>query len=75
MISVGAQVLNLFEFVPKVREFRELIKKLIGYETLVLPEEINDEDMRMVEKIHPVPLCCDSPNFEHAILYGIARVR
>ena len=68
-------MLNLFEFVPKVREFRKFTKKLIGHKTLVLTEEIKDEDMKMVEDIHPVPLCCDSPDSEHSILYGIARVR
>ena len=75
MIAVGAKVLNLLEFVPKIGILREFIKKLIGYRTAVLTNEIKDEGMRMVEKIYPVPLCCDSPDFEHAILYGIARVQ
>ncbi len=73
IIAVGVKTLNLLDFMPGMRENRGLVKKLVGYKTLVLTEEIKDEDIEMVENIQLVPLCCDSPHPGYTFLYGIAR--
>lgn len=75
VIALGARVLNLFKFMPIIEQFKELVKKLIGYKTFVLKRELADEDMRIVENIQIVPLDGNYPDFRHKILYVIARTR
>lgn len=72
---VGVKVLDLFDFILRTRKIKDFVKKLIGYETIVLPEEIKDEDIKIVEDIQFVSLCYDSPDFKHMFLYAIAHTR
>ena len=75
IIAVGVKILDLFDFMPGVRQIRGLLKKLLGFKTLVLPGEIKDEHMAMVEDVQLVPLDCNSPCFGYAFLYGVAYAR
>lgn len=74
-IAIGVKTLNLLGFIPGMPEIRRLLKKLVGYKSLVLTEEIREEDMRMVEHIQLVPLNGDSPCSGHTFLYSIAHTR
>lgn len=67
-LMVG-KALNLM---PKGREVKELLNKLILGKTLVLKEEIEDG---MMENFQLVPLPCHSPSFRYKVLYAIAHAR
>ncbi len=75
VIAVGVKILDLLDFMPGVRQIRGLLKKLLGFKTLVLPGEIKDEHMAMVEDVQLVPIDCNSPCLGYAFLYGVAYAR
>jgi len=55
--------------------FKEIFKKLIGYRTFILKKEIDDEDIKLLENIQLASIDCNSPDFKHLVLYGVARRR
>jgi len=75
IIAMGVKTLDLFDFLPGMRVVRGLLKKLIGHKTLVLPQEITEEDTRRVEDIQLVSLRCDSPCPDYTFLYAIAHAK
>jgi len=75
MILNAGKVLDLLERLPKGKEFRRLLNKIILNKTLVLQSEIVEEDMKTLENIQLQPLPCESPDFRHKIIYAIAHTR
>lgn len=56
---------------PKTMKSKEIFKRIFFGKLVPLPSEIEEG---MAEYVEPVPIPCDSPNFEHKVLYAIARV-
>lgn len=75
VIVNAGKILDFLEIMPKGREFRGFLNKIILNKTLVLKEEIEDEDMKILENVPLEPIPCDFPDFRHKILYCIARTK
>ena len=72
--SAGARILNACAFVPGVTKFKGFLRKrLVSNEAFILPEEIEQEDMREVANIELIPLPAELPNPEYRIIYVVAR--
>ena len=59
---------------PKGREVKDFLNKIVLGRNMVLKEELEDADM-MVENFQLAPLPGDSPDFRYRILYAIAQVQ
>ena len=58
--------------IPKTMEGKEIFKRIFLGKLSAFPPEIEDG---MAEYSPPVPIPCDSPNFQYKVLYAVARAR
>ncbi len=72
----GSRMLGHIGFAPRFQSaMKGYIKRLIGYRSYRLKSTVDEDCMRLVESIQLKPLSQSSPDFEHRVLYGIARAR
>lgn len=73
----AAAILNVgrtLDMMPKGREVREFLSKIILGRTIVARLELDDSDM-IAENFKLTPIPCDSPDYRHRILYAVAHAR
>ena len=68
MVKRTAIALNLM---PKTMKSKEKFKRIFFGGLVSLPAEVEEG---MAEYVVPVPISCDSPNFQYKVLYAVARV-
>jgi SAM-dependent methyltransferase len=68
-----ARIFRLLKIVPKIEVFKGFARKAVGYQTLILPAWITDEDMKAVCSIQTVPVYDGAADCMHQVLYGVAK--
>lgn len=75
LIAMGGNVLRLLDFAPGVKErVKDIIRRVIGYETYILPGELAEGEMNMVHDIPIRPLSLNPSDLSYRVFYGLARV-
>lgn len=70
IVNVG----RVLDMMPKGRELREFLSKIILGRTVVAKPELDDSDM-IAENFQLVPIPSDCLDYRHRILYAIAHAR
>ena len=71
IVSVIKRLAIAFHLMPKTMKGKEALKRLFLGKLLTLPSEVEDG---MAEYCPPVPISCDSPNFQYKVLFAVARL-
>ena len=66
-------VVKALKLMPKGKEIREFLNRLVLRKTLVLKEEIENGDI--IGDFRLIPLPSDIPDSQHRILYAVAHAR
>ena len=69
--SVAKRTAVALNLMPKTMRSKEILKRIFFGKLVTLPAEIEEG---MAEYVEPVPIPCDSPNFQHKVLYAVGRV-
>ena len=69
--SIIKRIAMAFHLMPKTMRMKAIFKRVFFGKLLTLKEEIEDG---IVEYSPPVPIPCDSPNYQYKVLYAVARV-
>lgn len=71
IVSVIKRLAIAFHLMPKTMKGKEALKRLFLGKLLTLPSEVEDG---MAEYYPPVPISCDSPNFQYKVLFAVGCV-
>lgn len=74
LVAAASKILDIIEPMPRGKEFRGFLNRFVG-KTFVLGNEIEDDTVETVKNLQLDLLPGNSPDFQHRIIYAVARLQ
>lgn len=74
LIATASKILDIIEPMPRGKEFREFLNRVVG-KRLVLGNEIENKTIETVKNLPLDLLSGNSPDFQHRIVYAVAQLQ